>query len=166
MWRSYIFQPSLWGSICVTFLDCFLTKKKKQSGASLVVQLVRLCTPNAGGPVSIPGSGRSPREGNGNPVQDSCLRIAKDRGAWWVTGHGVAKSWTRLRNREPTSVETAARMHVPSTGRGEEPPVAWAQPAGPLVVTSSDVYETSLVNFSLTTRACLDSQGGSKRSTP
>ena len=166
MWRSYIFQPSLWGSIDVTFLDSFLTKKKKQSGASLVVQLVRLCTPHAGGPGSIPGSGRSPREGNGNPVQDSCLRIAKDRGAWWVAGHGVTRSWTHLRNREPTSVETAARMHVPSTGRVEEPPVAWAQLAGPLVVTSSDVYETSLVNFSFTTRACLDSQGGSKRSTP
>ena len=151
MWRAYIFQPSLWGSICVTFLDFFPTKKKKkQSGASLVVQLVRLCTPNARGPGWIPGSGRFPGEGNGNPLQYSCLRIAVDRRAWWVTVHGVAKSWTQLRNWEHTSVEIAARMHIPSTGRGEGPQAAWVQSAGPLVVTPSDVYETSLVSFSFT----------------
>ena len=33
----------------------------------------------------IPGSGRSPGGGNGNPLQDSCLKNAKDRGAWWAT---------------------------------------------------------------------------------
>jgi len=47
-------------------------------------------------------------------------------------------------------VETAARMHIPSTSRGEEPPIAWVQFAGLLVIISSDVYETSLVNFSFT----------------
>ena len=46
---------------------------------------------------SIPGSGRSPREGNGNPLQDSCLDKRMDRGAWWATVHGVTKSWTRLK---------------------------------------------------------------------
>ena len=45
----------------------------------------------AGDLCSIPGSGRSPGEGNGNPLQYSCLGIPKDRGAWWVTVHGVAK---------------------------------------------------------------------------
>ena len=45
---------------------------------------------------SIPGMGRLPGEGNGNPLQSSCLENPKDRGAWWVTVHGVAKSWTRL----------------------------------------------------------------------
>ena len=45
-------------------------------------------------PGSIPGSGRSPGEGNGNPLQYSCLENPMDRGAWWATVHGVAKSWT------------------------------------------------------------------------
>ena len=44
--------------------------------------------------VSIPGSGRSPGEGNGNPLQYSCLENLMDRGAWWATVHGAAKSWT------------------------------------------------------------------------
>jgi len=41
----------------------------------------------------IPGSGRYPGEGNGNPLQHSCLENSMDRGAWHVTVHGVAKSW-------------------------------------------------------------------------
>ena len=51
---------------------------------------------NAGDPGSVPGSGRSPREGNGTPLQYSCLEISRDRGAWWAIVHGVAKSRTRL----------------------------------------------------------------------
>ena len=45
---------------------------------------------------SIPGSGRSPGEGNGNPLKYSCLGNPIDRGAWQVTVHGVSKSWTQL----------------------------------------------------------------------
>ena len=44
----------------------------------------------AGAAGSIPGSGRSPGKGNGNPLQDSCLGNSLDRGAWWATVHGVA----------------------------------------------------------------------------
>ena len=44
---------------------------------------------------SIPGSGRSPREGNGNPLQCSCMGNLVDKGAWWAAVHGVAKSWTQ-----------------------------------------------------------------------
>ena len=51
---------------------------------------------NAGDMGSIPGSGRSPGEGNGNPLQHSCLENPMDRGAWWATVHGVTKSQTRL----------------------------------------------------------------------
>ena len=51
---------------------------------------------NAGDPCMIPGSGRYPGEGNGNPLQYSCLENPMDRGAWWTTVHVVAKSWTRL----------------------------------------------------------------------
>ena len=51
---------------------------------------------NAGNLGSTPGSGRSPGEGNGNPLQYSCLENPTDGGAWWATVHGVAKRWTRL----------------------------------------------------------------------
>ena len=43
---------------------------------------------------SIPGSGRSSGEGNGNPLQYSCLENSMDRRAWWSTVHGVAKNQT------------------------------------------------------------------------
>ena len=51
---------------------------------------------NMGDPSSIPGSRRSPGEGNGNPLQYSCLENPMDRGAWQVTVSEVAKSWTQL----------------------------------------------------------------------
>ena len=46
---------------------------------------------NAGDSGSNPGLGRSPGEGNGNPLQYSCLEDSMDRGAWWATVHGVAR---------------------------------------------------------------------------
>ena len=51
---------------------------------------------NAGNPGSIPGSGRSTGEGDGNSVQYSCQRNPMDRGAWQATIHGVARSQTPL----------------------------------------------------------------------
>ena len=51
---------------------------------------------NAGEPGSIPGSGRSPGEGNYNPLQNSCLENPMKEGTLWATVHRVAKSWTRL----------------------------------------------------------------------
>ena len=51
---------------------------------------------SAGDPGLVPGSGRSPGEGNGNPLQCSCLENPMDRQAWRAAVHGVAKSWTRL----------------------------------------------------------------------
>ena len=51
---------------------------------------------NAGNLGLIPRLGRSPGEGNGNPLQYSCLENSIDRGAWQATVHGAEKSWTRL----------------------------------------------------------------------
>ena len=45
----------------------------------------------------IPGSGRSPGEGHGNPLQYSCLENPMDRGTWRSTVHGIAQSWTGLK---------------------------------------------------------------------
>ena len=53
---------------------------------------------NAGDPGSIPGLGRAPGGGYGNPFQYSCLENSMDKGAWQATVHGVTKSRTRLSN--------------------------------------------------------------------
>ena len=53
---------------------------------------------SAGGPASIPGSGRSPGEGNGSPLQFSCLQNPMDRGGWQATVHGVTKGRKLLRD--------------------------------------------------------------------
>ena len=53
-------------------------------------------TGDAGDTGLISRSQRSPGEGNGNPLQYSCLENPMNRGAWWATVHGVPKSWTRL----------------------------------------------------------------------
>ena len=55
---------------------------------------VKVSACNAGDLGLIPGSGRSPGEGNDSPLQYSCLENPMDREAWWATVHGVAKSWT------------------------------------------------------------------------
>ena len=64
--------------------------------SSLVAQMVKASAYNAGDPGSTPESGRSPGEGNGNPLQYSCLENLMDGGAWWAAVHGVTKSQTRL----------------------------------------------------------------------
>ena len=51
---------------------------------------------SAGNLDSVPRLGRSSGEGNSNPLQCSCLENPTDRGVWWATVHGIAKSWTRL----------------------------------------------------------------------
>ena len=67
------------------------------SQASQVVLLVKNLSTKAGDKGeagSIPGSGRSPGEGNGNPLQYSCLENPLDRGAWWAKVHRVLQSHT------------------------------------------------------------------------
>ena len=66
---------------------------------------------------SIPGSGRPPGEGNGNPLQYSCLENSMGRGTWQATVHGAAKSWTLLSThyslaQEGDEVEPAFAAHV------------------------------------------------------
>ena len=58
---------------------------------------------SAGDTGSIPGSGRSPGEGNGNPLQYFCLENPKDRGAWQATVHGVASIGHDLVTKPPPS---------------------------------------------------------------
>ena len=75
----------------------FITISKRASWCHTVIpSYSKESACNAGDPGSIHGSGRSPGEGNGNTLQYSCLEDAMDRGAWWATVPGVAKSWTLL----------------------------------------------------------------------
>ena len=62
----------------------------------------------------IPGSGRSPGEGNGNPFQYSCLGNPMDRGVWWATVHGVAKSWSDWATNTFTSLVKGVLVQVSS----------------------------------------------------
>ena len=80
------------GSQSQTQLSTHTHSNYHQSWASLVAQLVKnLCS--AGDLGLIPGLGRSPGEGNGDPLQYPCLENLMDRGAWWAAVHGVANSW-------------------------------------------------------------------------
>ena len=60
---------------------------------------------------SIPGLGRPPGEGHGNPLQYSCLENSMDRGAWWATVLGVIKSQTRLKR---LGMHTCTHMYTVS----------------------------------------------------
>ena len=78
---------------------------------SLVAQMVKASAYNAGDLGLIPGLGRSTGDGNGNPLQYSCLKNLMDRGAWWATVHGVAKSQTWLKQLS-RHVQEAYSGHV------------------------------------------------------
>ena len=59
----------------------------------------------------VPGSGRPPGGGNGNPLQYSCLGNPTDRGAWWATVQGVTKSWTQLSTGSPKLYLSSVGSH-------------------------------------------------------
>ena len=73
--------------------------------ASQVALKVKNSPANAGHSSVIPGSRRSPGEGNGKPLQYSSLGNLMDRGAWGATVHGVAKKWTRLSDFTHTHID-------------------------------------------------------------
>ena len=102
-------SASRWGLLSGFFFCFFFFEKKKRVIFSLFRRNYtyrdfpggadsKVSAYNVGDVGLIPGSGRSSGEGNGNPLQYSCLENPVDRGAWWATVHGVAKSRTRLRD--------------------------------------------------------------------
>ena len=80
-------------TLVVLFFSMSFTLREGGSPADSVVKNLLV---NAGDLGSIPGSGRSPGGGNGNPLQYSCLGNPMDRGAWWAMVHRITKSWTWL----------------------------------------------------------------------
>ena len=92
---SFRFLNNCWNSI--TFTSILLARELSKAQLAFPGSSeVKASACNAGDLGSILGLGRSPGEGNGNPLQYSCLENPMDRGAWWATVHGVAKSQTRL----------------------------------------------------------------------
>ena len=107
-----VFHPLL-GCVNTNYLSsftCFFIYKMEQQYPpyrvivrindrwSFPVGSVKVSACHAGDPGSIPGLGRSPGEGNGNPLQYSCLGNPMNRGAWWTLVHGVPQSGTGLSN--------------------------------------------------------------------
>ena len=82
--KEYIMNDS-------TYRDSIIYGNKNQNRASLVAS-GKESTWNVGDVGLIPRLRRSPGEGNGNPIQYSCLRNPMDRGAWWATVYRVAES--------------------------------------------------------------------------
>ena len=95
MWKrleSIVQSTSTWQS-------CNLNPDVYNSRASQMLLVVKNLPAIAGDPRgvgSILGSGRSAGGGHGNLLQYSCLENPMARGVWWITTHGMAKSWTRL----------------------------------------------------------------------
>ena len=81
---------------CLDLKSGTVVKVTEVSRASLVAQLLKIHLQLQETWCSIPGLARSPGEGNGYPLQYSCLENSMDRGAWQTTVHGVAKSQTGL----------------------------------------------------------------------
>ena len=73
---------------------CPIQEEIPASQVALAVKNLPASAEDTGDVGSIPGSGRSPKGGHGNPLQYSCLENPLDRGAWWAAVHGVAKSQT------------------------------------------------------------------------
>ena len=108
---------------------CFIRKSRGSEEISNLCRLrslegsfpggseVKASACNVGDLGSIPGSGRSPGEGNGNPLQYSCLENPMDGGAWWATVHLVAKSWTRRLDLNPglSDLKVCARTCHPNS---------------------------------------------------
>ena len=86
--------PAIMGNEEFRYLGTIPTVEGFSSGS--VVKNLPDNAGNTGDVGSIPQLGRSPEGGNGNPFQYSCLDNPMDRGAWWDTVHGVAKSGTEL----------------------------------------------------------------------
>ena len=84
------------------FLHSFVTGQDRAEVEKLLVNKLKgfpgglESSCQAGDAGLIPGLGRSPEEGNGNPLQYSSLENPMDRGAWWATVHGITESQTQL----------------------------------------------------------------------
>ena len=94
---QYLMLPTHWSLVISYLYLCSGFPGGSDAKASLY---------NVGDLCSIPGLGRFPGKGNGNPLQYSCLENSMDRGAWQATVHGVAKDWRWLSDWACTHIDT------------------------------------------------------------
>ena len=99
----------------------------------------------------IPGSGRSPGKGNGNPPQDSCLENSKDRGAWQATLHRVSKSWTQLKW---LSMHLCTKLVVPSVGSMIHVGLPVKTPFFPQLPQITHQWNCEMYQFSSVAQSC------------
>ena len=99
------------------FAKCTLIFKNIFKGNSLAVQWLGLGTFTVEDPGSIPGSGRSPGGGHGNPLQYYCLENSMDRGAWRATVHGDKRSQIQLSDRAHRHTLSELRSYKPRLGQ-------------------------------------------------
>ena len=104
----------------------------------------------------IPGSGRSPGEGHGNPLQYSCLENPTDRGAWQVAVYRVAQSWTRLKRH-------SMQAHHHPRNKEEDPFSAVARPGEERGNVPSLWEDTTLPSGSPSLRRKVNAAQGLKR---
>ena len=86
---------------------------------------------------SVPGWGRSPGRGHGNPLQYFCLENSLDRGAWWVTVHGVAKSWTLVK-----CLSTQRKLRIKEAPEGRDICILLADSHCPIAESDTTLYSS------------------------
>ena len=91
---------------------CFLMPPVLESVRERLTERVDPGSVDIGNVGSIPGSGRSPGRGNGNPLQYSCQDNPVDRGVWWATVHGPAKRQTYLGDRGHARTHTHTQLNL------------------------------------------------------
>ena len=139
-WDSAISLPALWGKHHPLLVPSSPSNSGGDQtplhalpilpGGSVVKNLP---AGDTGDPGSIPGSGRSPGGGNGNPVQYSCLENPRDGGAWWAAVYGVTQSRSRPAARPSPTVGSTGQEHIwvlrPHPG-GHRGPRSWGLQRG------------------------------------
>ena len=114
------------------------------------------CDCNTGDLGSIPGLGRSPGEGNGNPLRYSCLENPRDREAWWAAVYGVAWSRTQLKHLSSSSSSSSDDKEsacivgdpgsIPTSGRSSPEGKKWLRT--PIFLPGESHGQRSLVGYS------------------
>ena len=138
--RIFLTQESNLGLLhCRQILYQLVVKKVK-----LVAQRLKCLLSMWGDLGSIPGSERSPGEGNGNPLQYSCLENPMDRGSWWAAVHGITKSRTRLSDFTFTffwaSLLAQRLKHLPAMRETWVPSLGWEDPLEKEMAIHSSIF--------------------------
>ena len=117
-----------------------------------MAQWLKISAYQAGDSGSILGSGRSPGEGNGNPLQHSCQDNRMDRGAWRATIHGAAKNQTglnRLSSSNSNNTDMSSKIYRVKKVRKESSyimvPLTWNSKTGKIKIYSNQESDRNLI---------------------